>query len=258
MPGEAQCIDRLMEAFAKRLYDGRIMNNPDNHAEKTMLDPPKTGIESESNSRTGLVDPPTSDVSTNILPFFKSADAAFILAFSTIMLNTDLHNPNMDDSKRMTLEQFIRNNRGINDGSDLPIEFLSELYTEIKNNEIQVKSDKSYNDADYLGDLLFEKTNSAAPFFTANSKYIQAGVHERDMYLVISSVTTKAMANIYVQSWDDVLVIKALNGLISSASICAYFRLGQELDEIIDLLLSWGIDYGKIRAVHFQLQQNQL
>ncbi len=46
---------------------------------------------------------------------FLSADAAFVLAFSTIMLQTDLHNPNVTH-KRMSQEEFIRNNRGINDG----------------------------------------------------------------------------------------------------------------------------------------------
>ena len=38
----------------------------------------------------------------------------------------------MKDEKRMTLDQFVRNNRGINDGADLPIEFLTNLYHEIK------------------------------------------------------------------------------------------------------------------------------
>lgn len=33
---------------------------------------------------------------------FANADAAFILAFSTIMLNTDLHNPQIPQSKKMT------------------------------------------------------------------------------------------------------------------------------------------------------------
>jgi brefeldin A-resistance guanine nucleotide exchange factor 1 len=41
-------------------------------------------------------------------------------------------NPNMKEEKRMTLDQFIRNNRGINGGADLPIEFLTNLYCEIK------------------------------------------------------------------------------------------------------------------------------
>lgn len=51
LPGEAQCIDRIMETFAAEVYR-----------------------------------------QCPHLPF-KNEDAAFILAFSLIMLNTDLHNP---------------------------------------------------------------------------------------------------------------------------------------------------------------------
>ena len=41
---------------------------------------------------------------------FKSSDAVFVLAYSTIMLNTDLHNPQV--KRKMTPEQFVTNNRG--------------------------------------------------------------------------------------------------------------------------------------------------
>ena len=44
---------------------------------------------------------------------FASADMAFILAFSTIMLQTNLHNPAIKDDKRMTKDQFIKQNKGI-------------------------------------------------------------------------------------------------------------------------------------------------
>ena len=162
------------------------------------------------------------------------------------MLNTDLHNPNMDDAKRMTLEQFIRNNRGINEGEDLPTEFLEELYYEIKNLEIQVKKDCDGIE-DFDG-LLVERANVSVPFFTAHNSIHAAGVHERDMFVAISNATTRAMATVFAQSWDDALVMKALNGLKSSAHICAYFGLTQELDEIIDLLLAWGQDY--ITSIH--------
>jgi Sec7-like guanine-nucleotide exchange factor len=77
LPGEAQCIDRLMEAFAQRLYEGHNSFNADGNAVKTMLDPPRHAVESENNSRSGLIDPPTDDTN-HVLPF-KSADAAFIL-----------------------------------------------------------------------------------------------------------------------------------------------------------------------------------
>lgn len=70
---------------------------------------------------------------------FASADAAYILAYSVLMLNTDAHNPNV--RQRMTVGEFIRNNRGINEKADLPVEFLTKLYTSIVNNEMRVKDE---------------------------------------------------------------------------------------------------------------------
>jgi brefeldin A-inhibited guanine nucleotide-exchange protein len=66
-------------------------------------------------------------------------DAAYVLAYSTIMLNTDAHNPVV--KHRMTKQDFTRNNRGINDGADLPEEFLSTIFDEIVNNEIRMKDE---------------------------------------------------------------------------------------------------------------------
>jgi brefeldin A-inhibited guanine nucleotide-exchange protein len=41
--------------------------------------------------------------------------------------------------KKMTKEQYIKMNRGINDSRDLPEEFLSKIYDEIENEEIKLK-----------------------------------------------------------------------------------------------------------------------
>ena len=38
----------------------------------------------------------------------------------------------------MTLEDYIRMNRGINDSADLPPEYLTHIYEEIKLNEIKM------------------------------------------------------------------------------------------------------------------------
>ena len=97
LPGEAQCIDRLMEAFSKEYFE--------QHKASTI---------------------------------FQNADAVFVLAFSRIMLNTDLHNPTIKEDRRMTLEQFLKNNRGINAGDDIPVEYLSDLYEQIKERELQL------------------------------------------------------------------------------------------------------------------------
>ena len=39
----------------------------------------------------------------------------------------------------MTKEQFIRNNRGINGGEDIPEDFLSKLHDDVKSNELQLR-----------------------------------------------------------------------------------------------------------------------
>ncbi|XP_072953876.1 brefeldin A-inhibited guanine nucleotide-exchange protein 2 [Typha angustifolia] len=70
---------------------------------------------------------------------FTSADTAYVLAYSVIMLNTDSHNPMVKN--KMSPDDFIRNNRGIDDGKDLPEEYLRSLYERISKNEIKMKDD---------------------------------------------------------------------------------------------------------------------
>ena len=79
MPGEAQKIERLMEVFSHRY----CVCNPDMAAK------------------------------------LNSTDSVFIMAFAIILLNTDLHTPNLKPEKRMKPEDFVRNLRGIDDGSDV-------------------------------------------------------------------------------------------------------------------------------------------
>ena len=50
---------------------------------------------------------------------FSNVDVVVLLAFSTIMLNVDAHNKNIPKEQKMTLEQFLSINRGIDNGKDL-------------------------------------------------------------------------------------------------------------------------------------------
>ncbi|XP_020553453.1 brefeldin A-inhibited guanine nucleotide-exchange protein 2 isoform X2 [Sesamum indicum] len=70
---------------------------------------------------------------------FISADTAYVLAYSVIMLNTDAHNPMVKN--KMSAEDFIRNNQGIDDGKDLPEEYMRSLFERITKNEIKMKED---------------------------------------------------------------------------------------------------------------------
>ncbi|KAJ7332013.1 hypothetical protein JRQ81_014193 [Phrynocephalus forsythii] len=73
---------------------------------------------------------------------FACADTAYVLAYSIIMLTTDLHSPQVKN--KMTKEQYIKMNRGINDSKDLPEEYLSAIYDEIEGKKIAMKDTKGY------------------------------------------------------------------------------------------------------------------
>ncbi|KAG6874307.1 hypothetical protein C0995_001532 [Termitomyces sp. Mi166 len=64
----------------------------------------------------------------------RSEDAVYVLAYSVIMLNTDLHNPQV--RKRMTIEDYQRNLRQVNDGDNFSPEFLQSIYDSIRKREI--------------------------------------------------------------------------------------------------------------------------
>ena len=72
---------------------------------------------------------------------FANADTAYVLAYSVIMLNTDQHSAKIK-GKRMTVQDFIKNNRGINDNADLPDEYLAGIFDEIAQNEIVLNTER--------------------------------------------------------------------------------------------------------------------
>ena len=89
---------------------------------------------------------------------FHSQDTIFILSFSLIMLNTDLHSSSV--KKKMTMGEFVNNNRGINNGESLPKVYLEDLYQRILEDEIKTKSNLLYPKAVKFGYLLWEKKSN--------------------------------------------------------------------------------------------------
>mmetsp|Transcript_68573 Transcript_68573/g.161203 ORF Transcript_68573/g.161203 Transcript_68573/m.161203 type:complete len:171 (+) Transcript_68573:77-589(+) len=90
LPGEACNIDRMISKFSKRYV--------------------------ECHSEGGLEQ-------------FADRDAVFVLCFSLLMLQTDLHNPRIRD--KMSRENYTRNLRGANGGGDFDFAFVSRLYDSI-------------------------------------------------------------------------------------------------------------------------------
>jgi Sec7-like guanine-nucleotide exchange factor len=70
---------------------------------------------------------------------FSSPGTAYILSFSIMMLNTDAHSKHV--KSKMTITEFIRNNKGIDDGRDLPDATMENIYHRITTREIKLDSE---------------------------------------------------------------------------------------------------------------------
>ncbi len=49
----------------------------------------------------------------DVVQQFHNPDTIFILAFAIVLLNTDMYSPNIKPERKMLLEDFIRNLRGV-------------------------------------------------------------------------------------------------------------------------------------------------
>ncbi|MBN3279267.1 IQEC1 protein, partial [Polyodon spathula] len=99
--GEAQKVERLIEAFSQRY----CICNP------------------------------------GVVRQFRNPDTIFILAFAIILLNTDMYSPNVKPERKMKLEDFVKNLRGVDDGEDIPREMLVGIYERIHKRELKTNED---------------------------------------------------------------------------------------------------------------------
>ncbi|KAJ9614212.1 guanine nucleotide exchange protein for ADP-robosylation factor [Cladophialophora chaetospira] len=149
---------------------------------------------------------------------FANADTAYVLAYSVIMLNTDQHSSKLKGA-RMTVEDFIKNNRGINDGQDLPADYLSGIYEEISQNEIVLASERER--AEELGIA----TAAPAVGFASRAGQALANVG-RDLQKEKYSQASEEMANKTEQLYRSLIraqkrsaVREALSRFIPATSI---------------------------------------
>ncbi|XP_065790074.1 IQ motif and SEC7 domain-containing protein 1 isoform X3 [Muntiacus reevesi] len=99
--GEAQKVERLIEAFSQRY----CVCNP------------------------------------GVVRQFRNPDTIFILAFAIILLNTDMYSPSVKPERKMKLEDFVKNLRGVDDGEDIPREMLIGIYERIRKRELKTNED---------------------------------------------------------------------------------------------------------------------
>lgn len=169
---------------------------------------------------------------------FSSADATFIFAFSIVMLHTDRHSRNIPDHKRMTLEQFVRNVRGINDGKDFDASFLEQVYQNVAENEFILSFDQnqlsSHNSVAREWDVIM-RHSSKVEFarFSQSGSLKRAGAQERDMFDTIFEPTLQAVNEALERTLDGRIVIKSLKCCSDLARIACFFNCQDEFNQVL-------------------------
>ncbi|KAJ4964654.1 hypothetical protein NE237_016503 [Protea cynaroides] len=157
-------------------------------------------------------------------------DAALLLSYSLIMLNTDQHNVQV--KKKMTEEDFIRNNRHINGGNDLPREFLSELYHSICKNEIRTTPEQGAGYPEMTPSRwidLMRKSKKTAPFIMCDSRpFLDHG-----MFAIMSGPTIAAISVVFDHAESEDVFQTCVDGFLAVAKISACHHLEDVLDDLV-------------------------
>ena len=74
---------------------------------------------------------------------FESEAEVTSFAYSIMILNTDLHNPNVIN--KMTVEEFIKNNKSSKLFKEVPDDYFKEIYKDIHDNELKKALPKNNN-----------------------------------------------------------------------------------------------------------------
>ncbi|BAF13966.1 Os04g0117300, partial [Oryza sativa Japonica Group] len=132
--------------------------------------------------------------------------------------------------KKMSEDDFIRNNRAINAGKDLPREYLSELFHSISGNAITV-----FSQASAAAEMtptrwadLVKRSRAIDPFTPCDFKHKLT----REVFVTVSGPAVATLAAIFDYTDDEDILNQCVEGLISVARIARY-----GLEDVLDELL---------------------
>ncbi|KUJ06887.1 uncharacterized protein LY89DRAFT_702760 [Mollisia scopiformis] len=158
-----------------------------------------------------------------------NSDAAFVLTYAVIMLNTELYNPNVKAANRMTVEQFSRNLRSVNDKKDFPLEYLQAIFNSIKFNEIILPEEHDNKHAfDYAWKELLLKTESAGDLIICDTN-----VYDADMFAATWKPVVATLSYVFMSASDDAVFSRVITGFDQCARIAAKYGLTEAVDQVV-------------------------
>ncbi|KAG4305478.1 hypothetical protein PORY_001034 [Pneumocystis oryctolagi] len=159
----------------------------------------------------------------------ETADAAFVLAYSITMLNVDLHNTQV--KKRMTIDEYMKNMRNLNNNKDFSSEYLKEIYEAIRSNEIIVPDEHN-------SQLGFEYTWRNIMKLSINEEFrvCNTNIYDRYIFEAIWKPIIGSLSYAFVLTTDDIFY-RVINGLNQCAKIASQYKMSEVIDYIILCLM---------------------
>lgn len=155
-------------------------------------------------------------------------DSVYVLTYAIIMLNTDQHNPNMK-GKRMELENFARNLRGVNGGKDFAPQYLQDIYESIKSNEIILPDEHDNKHAfDYAWKELLLKSASAGDLTICDTNIFDA-----DMFAATWKPVVATLSYVFMSASDDAVFERVITGFDQCVRIAAKYGLTEVIDQVV-------------------------
>ncbi|CAL9734932.1 ARF guanine-nucleotide exchange factor 2 [Monosporozyma servazzii] len=151
LPGESQQIERIIEAFSAAFSESQDSNvevtttQTEDGEDEITTETKKEEVDNfKSENPKDHTEKKDQEESEEHEPVLPDSDSVFVLSYSIIMLNTDLHNPQVKE--HMSFDEYTSNLRGCYNSKDFPHWYLDRIYCSIRDKEIVMPEEHHGND----------------------------------------------------------------------------------------------------------------
>lgn len=206
LPGESQQIERVVETFADAFVDSQ--NSPD-----------------------GLL-----CLQEGQEPVVLDSSAVFLLSYSIIMLNTDLHNPKV--KRHMDLNDYERNVSGVH---SFPRWYLETIYNSIRDREIVMPEEHHGTDKwfdDVWNNLISSQSKYVRDHSSLNMDLNSSVMSHFDKLLFEAVVdrVLESLVEVLSGAEDDVIITKVMSSIDKCAQICTHYAMHSRVNTLIETM----------------------
>lgn len=201
LPGESQQIERVVDAFSHKYVKDQ-------------------DYESKENVTTSSEEIPEDDYDS----MRPDTDTILVLSYSIIMLNTDLHNPQI--KKHMSFIDYSLNLKGCYNGENFPVWYLNKIYESIKFNEIVMPEEHHGNEL-WFDDKWSNIITSLNTFNGFQKEYSNKELlrYNRELFTEMAEKILPVLFEIFHIASDDYISSMILSALDKCATLLENFGL---------------------------------